>query len=179
MTDQELREVKTRVEALRRKVNSRLDGIGHGEEHESVTDLLAELDALESRISNIEDRLRDVERVVSAPDRLEWTEMSKDQKVFRVRQKLVELASNQDSTASLHYDDVQMLFNGQPSAGHAYNLMEAAGEANGFSYDRAGGGLDSTDGQKRIRVNLADVNDLAAFHSLNNGVAGERGENHA
>jgi|APHM01.1.fsa_nt_gi hypothetical protein len=180
MTD-ELEDLKMQVEALRRKINDRTDGLGRYEDHDSVADVLAEIDALDARLGNIEDRITRIERVVDTnPESVEYSDMGKAEKVYQIRQQLVEIAKNTDGTASMDYSDVRMLFSGQASAGHCYNLMEAAGHGlDGFTYDNAGGRLDADAGQKRIRVKLDDVNDLAAFHRVNNGEQRTPGVNDA
>lgn len=174
MTD-EVQELRTQVEALRRKMNARLDGVGYEEEHESVADILAEIDRLETRLDEFDERLRRVERVVDTdPDRTEYAEMTKEQKVFRIRQELVQNADATDGTWQLTYRDVKALFNGQPSAGHCYNLMEAAAQLDGFEYDRPGeGDATSHTGQYRIRVTTPQVNDTSLFQSVNNGISTE------
>jgi len=47
MTD-ELQDLRTQVEALRRKMNSRLEGVEYGTEYESVADILDEIDRLDA-----------------------------------------------------------------------------------------------------------------------------------
>lgn len=174
MTD-DLQQLRTQVEALRRKMNARLEGVGYDDEHESVADVLDVIDELDERLDEFDDRLRRVERVVDTdPDRTGYAEMTKEQKVYRIRQELVQNADATNGKWRLSYRDVKALFNGQPSAGHCYNLMEAAAEMDGFEYDRAGeGDATSRTGEYRIRVNTTSVNDTGVFQSLNKASAGK------
>lgn len=162
MTD-DVHELQMQVEALRRKLNNRTEGVGYDENYDSLADVVAKLD-------EIDERLRRVERVVDTdPDRVEYSEMTKEQKVYRIRQELVENAVATDGTWSLKYRDVMALFNGQPSAGHIYNLMEAGGQMDGFVYDRPGeGDAGAHTGEYRIRVDTSQVNDTSLFQSVNN-----------
>lgn len=171
----DFQELEMRVEALRRKVNSRLDGIGYEEDHDSIQDVLDEIDRLDNRLDEMGERLRRVERVVDTdPDRVEYQEMSKGQKVYRIRQELVEKATATNGKWRLDYQDVKALFNGQPSAGHCYNLMEAAAEMDGFVYDRPGqGDATSETGEYRIRVETDQLNNMRLFQSVNNAERSE------
>lgn len=114
----------------------------------------------------LEARVAELEGLVDPdPGATAYQQLTKAQKVHRVRSALVEEAEKSGGRAALKYDDVKWLFDGHPSAGHCYDLMERAADMDGFAYDRPAG----DGGQKRVRVNLDGVNDLDRFHAVNNG----------
>lgn len=143
------------VEALRRKLTA------HGDR----------LEALETENDQLRERIAELEQVVDPdPGSVEYEQLTRPRKVHRVRKALAENAANSHTgKASMEYSDVIWLFDGQPSAGHAYDLMELAAELDGYSYDEPNGG-----GQKRVRVNLEAVNDETMLHAANNAVSGGR-----
>lgn len=119
------------------------------------------------RIEELEDRVATLEELVDPdPGGVAYEQLTREQKVHRVRVALFEQATD-GRTASMKYKDVQWLFDGRPSPGHAYDLMELAAEADGFVYDRAGNG--NATGDKRIRVEPDAVNDERVIHAANNG----------
>jgi len=123
---------------------------------------------LEDENEQLRERVAELEEIVDPdPNSREYEHLTKPQKVHRVRRSLVEKAAQTRGKARMKYDDVQWLFDGQPSPGHAYDLMELAAELDGFAYDQAGG-----DGQKRIRVNLDAVNDESLIHAANKASTG-------
>lgn len=130
------------VEALRRKVNTQAE-----------------------RIDDLESRVAELEQLVDPdPGTTAYEQLTRDQKVHRVRVALLEQAIA-GTSAVMKYDDVRWLFDGKPSAGHAYTLMELAAEADGYTYEQGGHGK----GQKRIRVEPDAVNDERVIHAANNG----------
>lgn len=126
---------------------------------QAVHEIVDENQELRERVAELE------ELVDPDPGATEYSQLTKPQKVSRVRAALVEEAEKRGGRAALHYDDVKWLFDGHPSAGHCYDLMERAAEMDGFAYDQPSG----DGGQKRVRVNLDGVNDLERFHAVNNG----------
>lgn len=131
------------VEALQRKVNTQAD-----------------------RIEDLEDRLGKLEELVDPdPGATGYEQLTKDQKVFRVRRHLLERADKTNGRAAMKYKEIMMLFDGHPSPGHCYDLMERAGTIDGFEYDEAGGGK----GEKRVRVSADAVNDETLIHAANKG----------
>lgn len=136
------------VKALRRKVNHQEDTINTQEDM---------IDALEERVAELE-RLVDPD-----PGSTEYDQLTKSQKVHRVRKHLVEEA-DKGNVPAMKYKDVKWLFDGHPSAGHCYDLMEQAGQLDGFAYETGGHGK----GEKRIRVNLEAVKDETLLHAVNN-----------
>lgn len=130
------------VEALQRKVNTQAE-----------------------RIEDLEDRVAELEQLVDPdPGTTAYEQLTREQKVHRVRVALLEQATAGKS-AVMRYDDVRWLFDGKPSAGHAYTLMELVAEAEGYTYEIGGHGK----GQKRIRVEPDSVNDERVIHAANKG----------
>lgn len=130
-----------------------------GTNNELIVTTKRDLEALEDRIAALE------QLVDPDPGAVDYDQLTRPQKIYRVRRALVERAATNGGTASMQYDDVMWLFDGHPSAGHCYNLMERAATLDGFAYDEAGNGR----GQKRIRVVLDGVNDERLLHAVNNG----------
>ena len=141
-------------------------------------ELEARLDALEAwqdaavtkmkRLGEENERLRDrvaeLEELVDPdPGGVAYEQLTSDQKVHRIRVALLEQATA-GNPPTMKYDDVRWLFDGKPSAGHAYDLMERAANADGYVYETGGHG----DGQKRIRVEPDAVNDERIVHAVNN-----------
>jgi len=143
MTD----ELEALVEALRRKT-----------EYQS------------ERIDELEDTVAELQELVDPdPGSTEYEQLTKAQKIRQIRVALLkEARQNNRGVAQMKYKDVMWLFDGHPSAGHCYNLMERAGELDGFAYDQPGG----SGGDKRVRVDSADVNDETLIHAVNNAVEG-------
>jgi len=143
-------------------------------------DLEQRLDAMSNWIDNLEDRVEDLERengelrrqvselkaeVSPDPGSKEYADLSRAEKVQRIREQLLETAgTKRNGMAAMKYREIMMLFDGNPSAGHCYDLMRRAGEADGFDYDENG------DGQKRICVDADAVNDDSLVHAVNNAV---------
>jgi len=121
-----------------------------------IRDLEAENERLRDRVAELEATQPDTD---GYPD-------DRDTRIGMVRSHLIERARNQHGKAAIDYKDVKYgVFQGEPSPGHCYDLMERAADMDGFAYDRPSG----EGGQKRVRVNLDGVNDLDRFHAVNNG----------
>ena len=119
------------------------------------------------RVEDLEKRVAELEELVDPdPGGVAYEQLTSDQKVHRIRVALLEQASA-GNAPTMKYDDVRWLFDGKPSAGHAYDLMERAANADGYVYETGGHG----DGQKRIRVEPDAVNDERIVHAVNNGAA--------
>lgn len=143
MTDgNDVEELQTLVEALRRKINT---VAGH--------------------VDEIDERLSEIEAVVDTDlDAVAYERMTKQDKVREIRAYLYDLGSRSaKGRASMDYREVRTLFNGRPSPGHCYDLMKLAGGAEGFEYDDAS----REDRNKRITVETEAVNDDAVFHAAN------------
>ena len=116
------------------------------------------------RIEELESRMAELEELVDPdPGKVDYDQLTPDQKVHRVRKHLAQEAAK-GNRPTMTYDDVKWLFDGHPSPGHCYDLMERGAEADGYVYETGGHGS----GQKRIRVNLDAVNDDALIHAANN-----------
>jgi len=114
------------------------------------------------RIERLEERVAELEELVDPdPGSVEYDQLTKDQKVHQIRKTLLEQADG--GTARMKYKDVMYLFDGHPSPGHCYDLMEQAAKLDGFTYDSAGQGK----GEKRIRVKSDAVNDQTLVHAVN------------
>jgi cell division septum initiation protein DivIVA len=127
------------VDALRRKVKTLED---------RLDDLEAENTELRSIVETLQDRAPD-------PSRMDYDAMDKADKATVVRSKLKAEAESTTGKAAASYKDVIRMFDGHPSAGHAYDLMDAAAERDGMSINT------SPEGQKRLTYNTARVNDSA------------------
>lgn len=62
----------------------------------------------------------------------------------------------------MDYQEIRWLFNGRPSTGHVYDLMDFAGQEDGFGYDRREGK------NNRLTVDLDEVNESLQVHAANN-----------
>ena len=151
MTD-ELTAVKKHVEALNRKLNSAVDRIEDLERENA--ELRRQVAALQGEVD-------------PDPGSKEYSDLSRAEKVRQIRERLVDVAgADHNGTAAMKYKDVMWLFDGHPSAGHCYDLMERAGQLDGFDYSAAGGGK----GDKRVTVNLDAVKDESLVHGVNKAV---------
>lgn len=128
---------------------------------DSMYEWVEELERSNSELTRQVDELHEL--VNPDPGSVEYDQLTKAQKVRRIRETLVDNAGKR-GVSQLKYKEVMMLFDGHPSPGHCYDLMERAAEAEGFAYDKAGQG----DGDKRVRVKTDDVNDETLFHAANN-----------
>jgi len=131
---------------------------------DSMYEWVEDLERSNNELTRQVDELKEL--VNPDPGNVEYEQLTKAQKVRRIRQTLVDNAGNR-GVSQLKYKEIMMLFDGHPSPGHCYDLMERAAEAEGFAYDSAGQG----NGEKRIRVKADDVNDETLFHAANNEVA--------
>ena len=148
---------------------------------DDVDDRLAELEAwqdaaktqlqhLREENDRLRDRVAELEELVDPdPGGTAYEQLTREQKIHRVRVALLEQATAGNAPV-MKYTDVQWLFDGRPSPGHAYDLMELAAEADGYVYETGGHG----DGQKRIRVEPEAVNDERVIHAANNGPDDDR-----
>ena len=133
------------------------------------------LDLLNDAVEDLERENAELRRQVAAlqsevdpdPGSKEYSDLSRAEKVRQIRERLVDVAgADHNGTAAMKYKDVMWLFDGHPSAGHCYDLMERAGQLDGFDYSAAGGGK----GDKRVTVNLDAVKDESLFHGVNKAV---------
>jgi len=125
-----------------------------------------QLDYLREENERLRDRVAELEELVDPdPGGTAYEQLTREQKIHRVRVALLEQATAGNAPV-MKYTDVQWLFDGRPSPGHAYDLMELAAEAEGYVYETGGHG----DGQKRIRVEPDAVNDERVIHAANKGM---------
>lgn len=145
-------------------LEGRLDALQRARVH--FKDRISELEAENEQLR---EELTELHEIVNPdPGSTEYESLSKPQKVHRVRKYLVEQAASQATGKSqLVYREVITLFDGHPSPGHAYDLMEAAGALEGFDYGEDAGGT------KRVTVNLDGVNDETLIHAANNATQSE------
>lgn len=132
------------------------------------SELEGRVDDLEDEIERLEYRVAELE--VAAPDdTADYSALSQDEKIGRVRQALMKRANAAPTgKAEIEYKDVMWsVFDGEPSAGHVYNLMRQAGQAAGFEYS------DPAEGNKRVTVDVEQVKDEAAFSPVNKTEARE------
>lgn len=127
------------------------------------------VDELKAENDDLRDRLTDLEEIIDPnPASRDYQELTREQKVHRIRRALIEqAASSQNGKAAMEYDDVVWLFDGNPSPGHAYDLMGLAGELDGFEF------VDPEGRNKQVRADLAAVNDEALIHAANKTSGGE------
>jgi hypothetical protein len=122
-----------------------------------------QIDELQSELDDVREQLAGLQRLVDPdPGAADYEKLTRQEKVYQVRKKLVETAARTNGKAAMDYEAVMLLFDGHPSAGHCYDLMERAGQLEGFAYD------ESPDGTKRIRTKIEDVNDETFVHVVNN-----------
>jgi len=118
---------------------------------EAAREGLDNVQDLQERVAELEDRVTTVEQRAPDPSAKSYDEMDKSDKVTVLRSHLKQQAEGTNGRAALSYRDVIGVFEGHPSPGHAYDLMEQAATAEGFAYDT------DYDGNKRVRVNLAQT----------------------
>lgn len=140
-------------------LEARFDALNRSRLH-----LMERLDEAEEERDQLRERVAELENIVDPdPGATEYEQLTRPQKVHHLRRHLTEEAATGNGKFAMKYREVKALFDGYPSAGHCYDLMKRAGELDGFTYDEAGGGR----GQKRIRVNIGDVNDETLLHAVN------------
>ncbi|WP_254535212.1 hypothetical protein [Halomarina litorea] len=125
-------------------------------------------DELREEVADLRERVAQLESTVTPdPEAKPYNQKSRDEKVREVRVALARKALGQkNGKARFDYTDVLSLFGNHPSSGHAYTLMELAGNLDGFEFG-------TFHDQKRLRVNLDAVNDDAVLHAANNDGASE------
>lgn len=165
------------VQALQTKLASVADALGGATELQDAIDerdydsVLAWIEALERENRDLRDRVAELEgRVTPDPERKEYDELTKAEKVHAVRTLVARTAAKQSGKAYVGYRDVLARFDQHPSRGHAYDLMDAAGNADGFTYGEH-------NGTKRLRVTLDAVTDTSVLHAVNTPDGRTGGEN--
>lgn len=134
-------------------------------QNDEIAELRADIDRLArerakdlQRISELENTVEDLQAKIEVledrapdPSKKKYDEMDKSDKATVVREKLKKRAKATTGRAAMSYKDVLTIFDGHPSAGHAYDIMRSVGEAEGYDYDT------DPEGQKRITVNLQKI----------------------
>lgn len=139
---------ETLADANRRAINHLRD---------RVDDLEAENGDLRDRVAELEDLIHDDLR------EFEYHQLTKKDKVRQLQAELKRRAEDANNgKASMNYKAVKWHFDGQPSAGHAYDLMELAGESQGFNYEERG-----KNQANRLIVNLDAVKADAEVSRVN------------
>ena len=111
-----------------------------GDAAERVASMAERIDALEAEVERLEDATPDA-------DPENYDQMGKHEKAAVVRSKDRATAENTNGKAAMTYKDVIRTFDGRPSSGHAYDIMEVAGDADRFNYGDGPNG-------KRLTVDL-------------------------
>jgi cell division septum initiation protein DivIVA len=92
-----------------------------------------------------------------------YEELTRKDKVREIQTALIdEAASSTTNKTAIDYQEIRWLFNARPSAGHVYDLMDFAGQEDGFDYQRRDGD------NNRLTVDLDDVNEELRVHAANN-----------
>jgi len=118
---------------------------------ESLVPVAAEaeerMNDIEQRPTELEARVETVEKRAPSPSDQTYARMDKSAKATVVRSKLRDEAEGTTGKASMKYRDVIRVFDGKPSPGHAYDIMDTAAEGDGFDLGTDG------DGEKRLTFN--------------------------
>jgi len=116
-----------------------LDGVEMDPEEtgilEAVSRGLQNVNDLLERVDELEDRVETLEQRAPEPTELEYEQMDRTDKAAVVQARLRDQAAGTTGKAAVTYRDVVGIFDGQPSAGHAYDIMETAAEAGPFKID--------------------------------------------
>lgn len=128
-----------------------------------------------------EDTAREIAETTDAPgpdapavERKPYAKLAHEEKVHGVRVAAVRRAARNDGRAQLDAAAVRTeVFDGEPSEGHARDLMRVAGQADGFEFGKRYG-------KDRLRVDLRDVTDDDLLEAARDTAAGgEAGETDA
>jgi DNA repair exonuclease SbcCD ATPase subunit len=165
---------------LQRQLNDAEERAASAQERAEQADALAKraldlvnekderIETLEAETAEVRERLATLEgRVTPDPATKEYDEKTRDERVREIRVTIARTASNSGGKAAMDYNDVLMLFNGHPSPGYAYKLLELAANLDGFTYEQREGAND------RLCVNMDAVSDESVFHAVNKDETGE------
>ena len=89
------------------------------EDRKLINELFEEIERLNDRVDELESR-------APTPGEKEYAAMDKSDKATVIREKLYNEATGTNGKAKVGYKDVIRMFDGEPSPGHAYDLMEKA-----------------------------------------------------
>jgi len=140
---------------------------------QETLDLREEIADLEEQIERQQFRLGKFQVVIDALDEDPYENLDYDEKVAHIRNELIERAERSRSGAKrFDYEDIQDLWGGRPSPGHAYDLLEDAAAHPAF---------EELSNPRRIAIDL-DATDLASLANdedlvipANNDATGEGG----
>jgi len=141
MTDDNLRPL---VEALQRKLNNAVD---------RVEKLERENDHLKDRVADLESR--------TDLSMIPYREMTKREKIGRVRQYAYERAGDTNGKHAMDYNGVIDLFDGEPSRGHAVQLLKWAARDDGYDYE------ERSPGNNRLTCDASVVKNHGGFSLAN------------
>lgn len=104
---------------------------------QEIGELNTEIDRLQNQLRLVRKDLAEVQLAVEDDrDEKAYHEFDRDGKVRFLREQAYSWARNRDGRAALDYKDVRDgVFDGEPSPGHVYNLMEWAADHDGFVHD--------------------------------------------
>jgi len=115
-----------------------------------VNEVESELSRLREENEHLRQRVTELE--VAQPDADDYTSLDRDAKVGMIRQHALAKADDNSGLAQLDYHAIRWeVFNGEPSCGHSYDLMEQAAEAGGFHMGT------TSDDNKALKVVLPEV----------------------
>lgn len=122
---------------------------------------LQKISDLERTVADLEEEVTRLTLLTSEYEDRAYERLDRDTKVGRVREYLFEKANARNGRAQVDYDDVIWgVFDGEPSADHAYTLMGLAADYRGFAYHE----------DRRPRVLTCDAREArqsVAFSSAN------------
>lgn len=107
----------------------------------------------EDRIEELEARVKELEQDAAVKLRYdEYQSLQRPEKVRMVQKSILNRARARSGKHEYDYDDIIWgVFDGEPSADHAYRLMELAGQDDGFEY------VDRPDTKKVLRCSAKEV----------------------
>lgn len=152
-------DLKRDLAILRKFIYTTVDTEDVHDFHEAATRAAQKLDKTNERLAELE------AYVDRRTEQTSYADMTKRDKVWTIRKTLL---SQEGGNPSMRYQDVMWLFDGEPSAGHCYNLMEYAADKDGYEYQEFG-----DDRQHRIVLKTDELNENAAVHRVNNGAGAE------
>lgn len=149
-------EERDRVDAIADRLRDTLDRV------ETLETALEERDA---EIERLRFRVAELEAELDESD-TDYEDLDREGRVRRVRRHLLEKADVAPTDkAEIDYEGVMWaVFDGEPSAGYCYTLMQQAAQADGFDHH--------TD-PKRVTVDADRVNRERVLSHANNGTEGE------
>jgi hypothetical protein len=113
----------------------------------------ARISELEQIVENLQAQIEVLQERAPSLEQQQYDRMDREDKATVVRSKLKQEADATNGTAAVAYKDVVRMFDGQPSAGHAYDIMDTAAQKEGFDI-----GIDPQ-GKKRLTHKTGRVND--------------------